>query len=88
MTRTLIALILMTAPALAGCGRHDETGNDTFDVHLCATVAPYCIVGDDHVPCEDIPVMPLTDDDLEPLPPAMDVVNARRLNDIETAGNE
>lgn len=71
MTRTLIALLLMSSPAYAGCGKHDETGNDTFDMSLCANVEAYCIMGSEHVPCEDIPVFPLTEEDYsEPPTPA------------------
>lgn len=70
MTRILFALMFLSGPAFS-CGAHKETGNDIFEMKVCAAVTTYCVVGNEHTPCEDIPVFPLTEDDYsEPPTPA------------------
>lgn len=87
MTRPLIALMLLTVPAYAGCETRHAVNFVTGQpetLHLCAAVTRAC----DPMREECVPVFELIEDDMAEPPPAMDVLNAWRLEQIETATGE
>ena len=87
ITSMFIAAIIFASPAIAhaACGTHDETGNNSFEASLCATVVETCDPANPGTACENIIVLPLTDEDLQAQPPVQDVIDAWRLNGIEPA---
>jgi hypothetical protein len=48
----------------------DETGNDTFGMNICASNTAMCIYEDKYIDCADIPVMELSEEDLQEQPPS------------------
>ena len=63
-------LCILATPAYAACeiGR-DETGNDTFGMNICASNTAMCIYADKYIDCADIPVVALSEEDLQEQPP-------------------
>lgn len=79
----VILFITLAAYAKAACSDNRNEDSNNFEISICASNLSYCIVGDKYVPCEDIPVFPLTDEDKQYVPYTQEEIAAWRLNSME-----